>query len=93
MSRKQIKEEQIDAALAELKRSWVSAMTESDVIPAGGLCASCHEIAGMSHQRDHAVQASLRIGDKQRMEDALMAQAVAAMHGWSSLNDAHEANF
>lgn len=87
MNRPQIKEEQIDATVDEIKATWISYMTEGDIIPAGGLCLSAHEMAGMSAQRDHAVQSALRVGDTARIKEALLQQAAAAAHAAASIRD------
>lgn len=81
----QIKEEQIDGAIDALVSMWKTEMTEESVIPSNGLMFSAHEVAGAMHQRDHEVQASLRIGDKQRMEQALLSAAIVALHGYVSI--------
>lgn len=87
MERPQIKEEQIDGAIDALVSAWKSEMTENNIIPSGGLMLSAHEIAGASHQRDHEVQASLRIGDGARMEQALLSAAIVALHGYVSIKN------
>lgn len=89
----QIKEEQIDAGMARLREAWVSEMTSTDIIPGGGLMRSTREVAGVSHQQDMDVQHAVRLGDKVRIEQALLSQAVAAMHAYISITSVSDLEF
>jgi len=91
--RKQISEEQMDEALNALQTLWKQELVSSDIIPANMHMESAHEIAGVLYQRHFEVQAALRIGDRDRLQQAIMMMALAACHAHVSMQSMENVDF